>query len=142
MIIHLFILSSAVQIYEFSYIHYHFCFYLKIKHKAVDTTIGQNFLDEFKATCKNSSESEPQHQTVICNVHRSVVCLSSPLPSVLSSFHPRCLSLFLFSVFFLSLFAILEFIAFLSNTNNIILYLTIIPRARVGYEMIDSQRGA
>ena len=31
------------------------------------------------------------------------------------------------------------------NTINIIIidvYLTIIPRARVGYEMIDSQRGA
>ena len=36
-------------------------------------------------------------------------------------------------------------ISFVSSTHlpvNAIIYLTIIPRARVGYEMIDSQRGA
>ena len=28
------------------------------------------------------------------------------------------------------------------GTRHLVAYLTIIPRARVGYEMIDSQRGA
>ena len=35
-----------------------FRLYLKTKRNAADKTLGQRFLKEFKATCKNSSESE------------------------------------------------------------------------------------
>ena len=33
-------------------------FYRKMNHKAADKTLKQYFLKEFKATCKNASESE------------------------------------------------------------------------------------
>ena len=33
-----------------------------MKHKAADKTLEQRFLKKFKATCKNSSESELKQQ--------------------------------------------------------------------------------
>ena len=39
-----------------------FCFYHKTKRKATDKTLEQHFLKEFKATCKNTSESELKQQ--------------------------------------------------------------------------------
>ena len=37
-------------------------FLLQLKHKAVDKTLEQCFLKEFKATCKTSGESELKQQ--------------------------------------------------------------------------------
>ena len=42
-------------------------FLFDVKHKTVDKALEQRFLKEFKATCKNSSESELRHQDVISN---------------------------------------------------------------------------
>ena len=42
-------------------------FLLYTKHKAVDNILGQRFLKEFKATCKNSCESERKQQNAIWN---------------------------------------------------------------------------
>ena len=40
-------------------------FLLQMKHKTADKALEQHFLKEFKATCKNSSESELKQQNEI-----------------------------------------------------------------------------
>ena len=51
--------SVATKTYDYGQ---EFHFYHKTKWKAADKTLEQHFLKEFKATCKNSDESELKQQ--------------------------------------------------------------------------------
>ena len=56
----------AIKTYNYNY-GQDFRFNHETKPKAVDKTLQQRFLKEFKATCKNSGESELKQQKVTWN---------------------------------------------------------------------------
>ena len=61
-ICHFMLCFQVIKTYDYGQ---DFCFHHKTKHKTVDTTLEQHFLKEFKATCKNSGESELKQQKEI-----------------------------------------------------------------------------
>ena len=54
--------SSSIKTYDYEQ---DFHFYHKTNHKAVEKTSEHHFLKEFKATCKDSGESELRQQKAI-----------------------------------------------------------------------------